>query len=591
VPAYASKRGTRPRIAAAATAFALVLTALAALLFAAPALAEKRVALVIGNAAYRHAPALANPKNDAEGVAASLRRLKFEVLAGTDLDKPAMERLLQAFSLKLETADVALVFYAGHGLQVQGRNYLVPVEAKLDREADLVFQAVPLDVIQGLMEQTQRTSIMILDACRDNPLARNLARNMGTRSTSIGRGLGEAKAGIGTLIVYATQPGNVALDGDAKNSPFTAALLKHIEAPGLEIRQVLTRVRNDVITATRDKQVPWDSSSLRGDFFFAAAPGAAPAAPAPVAPPSVTPPAMPDNEALFWQSIKDSKSAADFKDYLARWPNGTFAELAKRRLAEIEKAVDVTPPAPAPETPTPAKPAPAAPQRLDRTSSYDVGFRRWGRGGDELALNQTDTAQTCRTLCLRNAQCVSWTFEFFKENQPSVVQRVQGMRGYCYQWRADAARSPDKGNISGVIRTTPAAAPAPTKPSTAATPAPAPQAGDAHVRELMRKAQAGERMGDFCKNAPWPVQPDFLWVGLVGPRGGSVAVKRDPTSQSCMFAKFAAETTKDGYKVRRVSELWSCDWSGPCKLFKPWLTIYCSRDGREWTGCPFFLPQ
>ncbi|MFO0987819.1 MAG: caspase domain-containing protein, partial [Alphaproteobacteria bacterium] len=272
----------------------------------APALAEQRVALVIGNSAYKHAPALANPKNDAEGMAASLRRLKFEVVEGTDLDKPAMERLLQAFADKLEKADVALVFYAGHGLQVNGRNYLVPVDGKLDKESDLVFQAVPLDVIQGLMEQGQRTNIMILDACRDNPLARNLARTMGTRSTSIGRGLGETKAGIGTLIVYATQPGNVALDGDTKNSPFTAALLKHIEAPGLEIRQVLTRVRNDVITATREKQVPWDSSSLRGDFFFAAASGVpetkppVEAKPGETKPPATTdtPPRGPDQETV-----------------------------------------------------------------------------------------------------------------------------------------------------------------------------------------------------------------------------------------------------------------------------------------------------
>src|SRR5262249_10208564 len=161
-----------------------------------------------------------------------------------------------------EKADVALVFYAGHGLQVNGRNYLVPVDGKLDKESDLLFQAVPLDVIQGLMEQSQRTNIMILDACRDNPLARNLARSMGTRSAGIGRGLGQTQAGIGTLIVYATQPGNVALDGEGKDSPFTTALLAHLETPGLEVRQVFTRVRQSVIQSTKGKQVPWDSSSL-----------------------------------------------------------------------------------------------------------------------------------------------------------------------------------------------------------------------------------------------------------------------------------------------------------------------------------------
>ena len=312
--------------------------------------AETRVALVIGNSAYKHAPALANPRNDAEGMAAALRRLKFDVLAGTDLDKPAMEKLLRAFAQKLATADVALVFYAGHGLQVHERNYLVPVDGKLEQETDLAFEAVPLDLVQGLMEQGQRTNIMILDACRDNPLARNLARTMGTRSTGIGRGLRETKAGIGTLIVYATQPGNVALDGEGKNSPFTLSLLKHIEAPGLEIRQVLTRVRNEVITATRDKQVPWDSSSLRGDFFFVAGP----------APPSVTPaPAPPvDNEAVFWQSIRGGRNIADFKEYLRRWPQGVFADLARRRIAEIETAASPEPEKPAPRPAAPRPPAP-----------------------------------------------------------------------------------------------------------------------------------------------------------------------------------------------------------------------------------------
>jgi len=262
-------------------AYACLIACLFALLAAAPALAEKRVALVIGNSAYKHAPALANPKNDAEGVATALKRLDFEVLLGVDLEKGPMERLLRGFADKIEKADVALVFYAGHGLQVSGSNYLVPIDARLDKEQDLAFEAISLDLIQRLMEQGQRINIMMLDACRDNPLARNLARSMGTRSTAIGRGLGQTQAGIGTLIVYATQPGNVALDGEGRNSPFTEALLAHLETRGLEIRQVLTRVRQGVIRATKGKQVPWDSSSLTGDFFFAAAPAGPTPAPTP----------------------------------------------------------------------------------------------------------------------------------------------------------------------------------------------------------------------------------------------------------------------------------------------------------------------
>ncbi len=460
-----------------------------------PAMAEKRVALVIGNAAYKHAPALANPKNDAEGMAAALKRLKFDVLAGTDLDKPAMERLLQAFSLKLETADVALIFYAGHGLQVHGRNYLVPVDGKLDREADLVFQAVPLDVIQGLMEQSQRTNIMILDACRDNPLARNLARTMGTRSASIGRGLGEAKAGIGTLIVYATQPGNVALDGDTKNSPFTAALLKHIEAPGLEIRQVLTRVRNDVITTTREKQVPWDSSSLRGDFFFAAAAGApetkAPAEtkPGETKPPAATdpPPRGADGEIVFWQSIKDSKNAADFKDYLARWPSGTFADLAKRRIAELEKAAVVTPPVPE----KPEKTEPAKPPLVRRTSTliansaFDLGARAFG-GGRGVA-----TPQRCSAMCVADTRCAAWTHhpvDYGADTvNPTIREMKQQLQGLCRLFAAPPKSEYADKVFSGVIRTIPAAAPAQPaapKPSAAPKAQPAAPAQPARPRAL-----------------------------------------------------------------------------------------------------------
>jgi uncharacterized caspase-like protein len=446
------------------------------------ALAENRVALVIGNSAYKHAPALANPKNDAEGMAASLKRLGFEVLAGTDLDKPSMDKLLQAFADKLEKADVALVFYAGHGLQVNGRNYLVPTDGKLDKESDLVFQATALDTIQGLMEQGQRTSIMILDACRDNPLARNLARSMGTRSSGIGRGLGAAQAGVGTLIVYATQPGNVALDGDVgANSPFTAALLAHLETKGLEVRQVLTRVRQAVIEKTKGKQVPWDSSSLTGDFFFVASAREAP--PAETKPPAATPPATSetprspsaDSENLFWQSIKDSKNAADFRAYLERYPNGTFAALAKIRIAEIEKAADVTPPKPAPEKPAP-------PPRPQRTSTWEPGI---AVTGDRLRANTTENAQACRELCLANAQCVAWRW----------------YPGYCIQVRKVSHRYNDSYSTSGVIRPVPAAAPGqPAAPVPSTRP---PALGDP-VQELIRKVRAGELESGFCARVTWP---------------------------------------------------------------------------------------
>ncbi len=248
------------------------------------ALAQKRVALVIGNSSYQNATELKNPKNDAADMAAALSALGFQVISGTDLDKPGMDRLIRNFAVALVGADVGLFFYAGHGLQVAGNNYLVPVDASVDSAAGIDFELVRLDLIQRQMERETRTNVLFLDACRNNPLARNLARALGTRSGDVGRGLALAESGVGTLISFATQPGNVALDGDGRNSPFTAALIKHIATPGRDLNGILIAVRNDVRSVTGGRQVPWENSALTGLFYFREA---APVAAAPVEPPRI----------------------------------------------------------------------------------------------------------------------------------------------------------------------------------------------------------------------------------------------------------------------------------------------------------------
>ena len=232
--------------------------------------AENRVALVIGNAAYSNAPALTNPANDAKGIAAALKNFGFAVILAVDVDKANFEKSLRAFTKELATADTGLLFYAGHGLQVGGQNYLVPVDAALAVERDLDFEAIRLDFILKQMELDRdgKTNIIFLDACRDNPLARNLARTMGTRSASIAQGLAEVKTGVGTFIAYSTQPGNVALDGSGTNSPFAAALSQRVLEPGQPLTSIMIKVRNDVLAATRGQQVPWDHSALTGEFFF-----------------------------------------------------------------------------------------------------------------------------------------------------------------------------------------------------------------------------------------------------------------------------------------------------------------------------------
>jgi uncharacterized caspase-like protein len=259
------------------TAVLLLGNLLSLILAAAPAAAEGRVALVIGNAAYAHAGALTNPRNDASDMADALSAVGVEVILGLDLDKHAFDGKVREFSRKLARADTAILFYAGHGLQVGQRNYLIPIDAQLQSERDLEFEAMALDFVMRQMEidREGKTNLVFLDACRDNPLARSLARSMGTRSVGVGRGLAEVQAGVGTFVAYATKPGDVALDGQGRNSPFTGALTKALRTPGRSLTAVMIDVRRDVLAATASKQVPWDHSALTGDFYFqlAAAPG------------------------------------------------------------------------------------------------------------------------------------------------------------------------------------------------------------------------------------------------------------------------------------------------------------------------------
>jgi uncharacterized caspase-like protein len=251
----------------------LLAAAFAIALLIVPALAEKRVALVIGNSKYTEATPLTNPANDANDLAAALKASGFEVILGLDLDKRGFDSKVRNFAALLDGSDVAVFFYAGHGLQVSGRNYLIPVDARLASERDLDFDAISLDLVLKQMElgRGDKTNIVFLDACRDNPFRGNLARSMGTRSANLGQGLAQVETGVGTFISYSTQPGNVALDGAGRNSPFTAALAKHVRESDRNLTSTMIEVRKDVLAATGGKQVPWDHSALTGDFYFSLA--------------------------------------------------------------------------------------------------------------------------------------------------------------------------------------------------------------------------------------------------------------------------------------------------------------------------------
>lgn len=332
LPASFTRSGRAVGMVAALTLFLLLVHAGAQAQVRGTEGPGRHVALVVGNGAYVDTPRLPNAPRDAKAIAEALRDLGFEVLEATDLDQRGMLQELADFADLLDGAEVGLFFYAGHGLQVAGENYLVPVDARLHREAQLRFQTVPARTVVDVMEAAVPIRLVLLDACRDNPMARTLAQSMGvTRSTAVGRGLARLESGVGTLIAYATAPGEVAEDGTDEHSPFTAALLEHIGAPGLEVRQVLSRVRGSVLKATDNRQVPWDSSSLTRDFYFKAVPDA----PVPKSP--VIEPVVPDNalEVELWQSAERRKTPAAYQAYRARFcPGGAFCTLADEALVQ-----------------------------------------------------------------------------------------------------------------------------------------------------------------------------------------------------------------------------------------------------------------
>ena len=328
----------RRSIGLAVMRFLLTVTTAIALSGAAPA--QDRVALVIGNTKYVSAPVVPNAVNDARVMARALREIGFVVTDGFDLVRDNMERQIREFLHRSESARVVLFFYAGHGLQVDGRNYLLPVNARLQTASDVGFETVGLDNVLENLDGASRANIIILDACRNNPFAQALSRSGVARSVTALSGLaGYSSLGTGTLIAFSTAPGAVALDGSGSNSPFTRALARHVRTPALEVRQMLTRVRADVAAETGGKQIPWDNSALLGDVYLAGLgkpPGAdiSPATPAPVA------------EDLVWEAIKDSRVAAVFEEFVKKFPTSPHAGEARRRADELKKSeVAMLPPA------------------------------------------------------------------------------------------------------------------------------------------------------------------------------------------------------------------------------------------------------
>ena len=307
--------------------------------FSLPALAEKRVALVVGNSNYSHISPLQNPANDARLLAEALRSVGFTLIRGEaqlDLDKQSFEKVIQEFGAKLQGADVGLFYYAGHGVQVRGVNYLVPVDANPSREADVGIQMLDAKLIVSQMEGTgTKLNIVILDACRNDPFSgRAIAMGRGRDNEMVkmrdigGGGLAEMQAPEGTLISFATQPGNTAEDGEGGHSPYAAALSEVIRIPGLGIFDSFNQVGLKVKYATGKKQQPWMSNSpIDGAFYFVPAQGAA----------AATINVSQSAEEIAWDYLKDTADAESLRRFVTKFPQGARADEAQARIAALEQ--------------------------------------------------------------------------------------------------------------------------------------------------------------------------------------------------------------------------------------------------------------
>ncbi len=309
------------------------------------AFADKRVAFVVGNAAYKNVPALPNPAIDAQTMASTLRNVGFDVVEGINLTRDRMSEKLLDFGRKAEGADVAVFYYAGHGIAVNGTNYLLPVDADLKSEMDVKLgAAINVDNTLEQTMQDAKVKLVFLDACRDNPFAAKIRSARATRGVTVDSGLAAMTSGTGTLIAFATGPGQTALDGDkGTNSPFTRALVANITRPGVEIQQAMTAVRAQVNEETNKNQLPWGHTNLIGSVYLnqAALPADSTKAEAPAGTTAAATPAS-DVEVEFWRSVKDSSKVEELNAYVTNFPNGAFKALALTRIAALQGEANPT---------------------------------------------------------------------------------------------------------------------------------------------------------------------------------------------------------------------------------------------------------
>jgi uncharacterized protein len=311
----------------------LVVAAMLALLWAgtgSEGRAAGRVALVIGNSDYTHATSLANPANDAADTAASLERLGFSVIRALNVDFNAFGQAIRTFNAQVQGAEIGLVYYAGHGVELGGENWLIPVDAELRTDVDVANESIGLKTLMQSVRQASGAGLVILDACRDNPFTAKMSRSKLTRS--VDRGLARVEPTANVLVAYAAKDGTVAKDGTGRNSPFTAALLNNLETPGLDVGLLFRTVRDEVLSATRREQQPFVYGSLSSKPIYLKDP-------APVSAPPYGP-AMVGRAAdeTVWLAIRESTDPQLFENFLARFPASLHDADARSRLEELKVA-------------------------------------------------------------------------------------------------------------------------------------------------------------------------------------------------------------------------------------------------------------
>jgi hypothetical protein len=391
----------------------VALSAISILLSVNAAKADRRVAFVVGNGAYKNVQPLPNPAIDAKSMARVLRNVGFDVVEGTNLTRDKMTERLLEFGKKAQGADVALFFYAGHGIAINGTNYLLPVDADLKSEMEVKMgSAINIDTTLDQTMGDAKVKLVFLDACRDNPFAAKIRSAASTRSVNVQIGLAEMKSGEGTLIAFATGPGQTALDGqEGTNSPFTRALMANIAAPGVEIQQAMTKVRAQVNEETNKGQLPWGHTNLIGAVYLNPVATPAGTATEPANTPAATASAAPEVELEFWRSIKDSNKPEELNAYLTNYPSGQFKSLALARIASLQDG----------------------PSTITRNLTAGIDPATYTEEGTQGTEDQIGLDKSQRRDVQRRLNGLGFDTKAsgkFDENTRAVLMRWQAARGY-----------------------------------------------------------------------------------------------------------------------------------------------------------------